>query len=60
MKKYKYTKRHIIDPAKVNAYIAENGGVTKCPLDKYGMEVDSMDKAIDDLNAVRDGLEARL
>ncbi len=60
MDKHKYQQRHIIDPAKVSAYITEKGGVTECNIDKYGMEVDSMDTAIDDLNIVRDGLEARI
>lgn len=60
MEKHSYEQNHMIDSAKVSAYIAEKGGVTECKIDKYGMEVDSMDKAIDDLNTVRDGLEARL
>lgn len=60
MKKHNHKQNHIIDSAKVSAYIAEKGGVTECKIDKYGMEVDSMDRAIDELNTVRDGLEARL
>ncbi len=60
MGKHKYQQNHIIDPTKVSAYITEKGGVTECNIDKYGMEVDSMDKAIDALNTVRDGLEARI
>lgn len=60
MNKHKYKQNNIIDLNKVSAYIAENGSVTECGIDKYGMEVEGMDKAIDDLNTVRDGLEARL
>ena len=60
MKKNHYENNNIINPDKVSAYIAENGGMTKCNIDKYGMEVDSMDKEINKLNTIRDGLEARL
>lgn len=60
MTTHNYRQNHIIDPTKVSAYIAKDGGVTECKIDKYGIEVDSMDNAIDELNAVRDGLEARL
>ncbi|CAC9980458.1 AAA family ATPase [thiotrophic endosymbiont of Bathymodiolus puteoserpentis (Logatchev)] len=58
MKKHKYQQAHIIDPEKVSAYIAKDGGVSECTIDQYGIEVESMDKAIDDLNTIRDGLEA--
>jgi ABC-type cobalamin/Fe3+-siderophores transport system ATPase subunit len=60
MKKHEYKQSHIINHNKVSAYITKNGGVTECRVDKYGMEVDSMDEAINELNTVRDGLEARL
>jgi len=60
MQKHKYKQNHMIDPDKVSAYVAEKGSVTECKIDKYGMEVDSMDDAIDALNKVRDGLEARI
>lgn len=60
MQKHSYKHNHIIDSAKVSAYIAEKGSVTECKIDKYGMEVNSMDEAIDELNTVRDDLEARL
>jgi ABC-type transport system involved in cytochrome c biogenesis ATPase subunit len=60
MKTHKYQQAHIINPEKVSAYIAKDGGVSECTIDQYGIEVESMDKAIDDLNTIRDGLEARI
>lgn len=60
MKKHKYQQVHIINPEKVSAYIAKDGGVSECTIDQYGIEVESMDKAIDNLNTIRDGLEARI
>ncbi|MDC9727685.1 MAG: AAA family ATPase, partial [Candidatus Thioglobus sp.] len=60
MKKHTYTTNHVIKPASVSAYIAENGGVSECNIDKYGIEVNSMDNDIEKLNTVRDGLEARI
>jgi len=50
MVEHKYQQNHIIDPAKVSVYIAEKGSVTECSIDKHGMEVERMDKAIDALN----------
>ena len=60
MKKHKYQQVHIINPEKVSTYIAKDGGVSECTIDQYGIEVESMDKAIDNLNTIRDGLEARI
>lgn len=34
----------------VKAYVAENGGLTPCKMDKYGIEVTSLDEVIDGLN----------
>ncbi|AYQ55866.1 hypothetical protein MS2017_0105 [Bathymodiolus thermophilus thioautotrophic gill symbiont] len=60
MKKHKYQQAHTINPDKVSAYIAKDGSVSECKVDKYGMEVESMDNAINDLNEVNDGLLARI
>lgn len=60
MKQYKYSQNNIINPSGVSAYIAKNGSVSECKIDKYGMEVESMDEAIDALNEVNDGLLARI
>jgi hypothetical protein len=37
MKKHKYQQAHIIDPEKVSAYIAKDGGVSECTIDQYGI-----------------------
>lgn len=60
MKNNDYKKNHMINHNKVSAYITKNGGVTECRIDKYGMEVESMDKAIDTLNEVNDWLLVRI
>lgn len=60
MKSHKYEHNHIINPECVSAYITKKGGVVVCEIDKYGIEVSSMDEAIDALNKVNDGLLARI
>jgi energy-coupling factor transporter ATP-binding protein EcfA2 len=60
IKEHKYNENQKIDYKKVSAYIAQNNSVVECKIDKYGIEVDSMDNEIDKLNEVRDGLSARI
>jgi predicted ATPase len=60
IKEHRYNENQNIDYKKVSAYITQNNGVVECKIDKYGIEVDSMDDEINKLNEVRDGLSARI
>lgn len=56
--KHKYKENYIINPDCVSAYIAKNGTMSECRIDKYGIEVESMDKAINEINNINDELLA--
>ena len=49
-----------LDPNKVSAYVAENGTLTKCDIDKYGIDMPHFDRTIDSINAVSNELTGRL
>ena len=49
-----------LDPDMVSAYVAEKGALTKCDLDKYGIDMPHFDRTIDSINAVSNELTGRL
>ena len=49
-----------LDPDMVSAYVAENGTLTKCHIDKYGIDMPHFDRTIDSINAVSNELTGRL
>ena len=49
-----------LDPDMVCAYVAEKGTLTKCDLDKYGIDMPHFDRTIDSINAVSNELTGRL
>ena len=38
LKKLKYDADDFLDPSQIRAYVAENGTLTACTVDKYGMD----------------------
>lgn len=44
----------------VRAYIAENHGLTPCPVDRYGLEMPVFDETIDEINRVSNTLSAAI
>ena len=44
----------------VNAYVAEDGGLTPCRKDKYGIEITSLDEVIDNLNDASEELASQI
>lgn len=52
-----YSKDDFLKPESVNAYICENGTLTKCNVDKKGMDITSFDEAIDEINRISDELD---
>ena len=50
LKKLKYDLMMLLDPGLIRAYVAENGTLTACSVDKYGMEMPNFDSTIDDIN----------
>ena len=53
---YKADDRLDIDS--VRAYVAEDNGLTRCEVDRYGIEIPLFDKTIDDINRVSNELAA--
>ncbi len=47
-------------PDQVKAYVAENGGLTPCKKDRFGLEVTSLDETIDDLNRTSEELASQI
>ena len=59
-RKYGYGPDDQLGLDQVKAYVAENGGLTPCNMDKYGIEVKSLDEVIDRLNQVSEELAAQI
>ena len=59
-KRFKYDREDALDPALIRAYVAENGTLTACNVDKYGMEMPNFDSTIDDINQVTNEISSRI
>ena len=60
LKKLKYDPEDALDAGRVRAYVAENGTLTACSVDKYGMEMPNFDRTIDDINRVTNEVSSRI
>ena len=52
LKKLSYTADDALDPCSIRAYVAENGGLTRCEIDRFGIEMPVFDDTIDSINRV--------
>ena len=52
LKKLRYTADDVLDPSSIRAYVAENGGLTECAIDGFGIDMPVFDKTIDSINRV--------
>ena len=55
-----YSQEDSIDPKLIRAYIAENGGLTACEIDKFGIELPLYDKVINKINYASNELSSRV
>ena len=60
LKKYKYSEHDFLKPESVRAYVAENNSLTRCTIDRYGINMPVFETTIDTINRVSSELEARL
>ena len=60
LRKLKYDTEDAIHPGQIRAYFAENGTLTACDIDKYGMEMPNFDRTIDDINRVTNEISSRI
>ena len=55
-----YVTEDGLDPGTIRAYVAENGGLTQCEVDKFGIDIPVFDSTIDKINIVANELTSRL
>ena len=60
VKKLGYTRKDCIAPERIRAYIAQGQSLTRCEIDKFGIDMPNFDETINDINAVANELSARL
>ena len=60
LRKLGYSKHDFLKPDSVRAYVAENNSLTRCPIEKYGIDMPVFDTTIDAINRVSSELESRL
>lgn len=55
-----YEKSDRIDRSRIRAYVAEDNGLTKCRIDRFGIDMPVFDEAIDRINRVANDLASRI
>ena len=55
-----YTGEDALDRTAVRAYVAQEQGLTECPVDRYGIDMPVFDETIDGINRVSNDLAARV
>ena len=55
-----YGRDEGLSPDAVRAYVAEDHGLTRCKVDRHGLEMPVFDKTIDDINRVSNELSAAI
>lgn len=54
MKKYKYDLEEVIDFNKIKAYATSDGSLKEVNINKYGLEIETFDKEINEMNKISD------
>ncbi len=52
-----YSEQDYLKPGSVNAYVCKNGTLQGCPVDEKGMDIESFDETIDEINRISDQLD---
>ena len=60
LKELDYTADDALDPGRIRAYVAADGTLTACLVDKYGMDMPNFDRTIDDINRVTNEISSRI
>ena len=60
LKKHGYSEHDFLNPDSVRAYVAEENSLTRCTIDRFGIDMPVFDKTIDTINRVSSELESRL
>ena len=59
-KTFNYRADDYLDAASIRAYVAEDGGLTRCTVDEFGIDVPMFDETIDDINTAANELSSRV
>ena len=59
-RKLKYSRDDYIVPERIRAYVAANGGIAKCEIDKLGIDMPNFDETINEINDVANELAIRV
>ena len=60
MRKLKYSRDDYIVPERIRAYVAANGGIAGCEIDKLGIDMPNFDQTINEINDVANELAIRV
>ncbi len=60
LKKLEYSEHDFLNPDSVRAYVAENNSLTRCTIEKYGIDMPVFDTTIHEINKVSNELGFRL
>ena len=60
VRRFGYAKDDCIAPERIRAYIAQQNGLTKCEIDKLGIDMPNFDETINKINDVANELAIRL
>ena len=60
LKSLKYTYEDALTQDSIRAYIADNNGLIRCEVDRFGIDMPVFDETIDRINAVANELASRL
>ena len=60
IKKFKYSTDDFLDPDSIRAYVAEDSSLTRCDVDRFGIDIPVFDETIDSINKVANDLASRM
>ncbi|MDE0298984.1 MAG: AAA family ATPase [Candidatus Poribacteria bacterium] len=60
IKKLKYSPDDFLDSESVRAYVAEDNSLTRCDVDRFGIDMPVFDETIDEINRVANDLASRM
>jgi len=60
IRRLKYSRNDCILPERIRAYVAVDGGIVKCQIDKSGIDMPNFDQTINDINDVANELSFRV
>ena len=60
VKKLKYSPEDFLNPDSIRAYVAQDNSLTRCDVDKFGIDMPVFDETIDRINRVANDLASRM